>query len=215
MGASFPATLLCVRLLLLLLSLLLGPALLVSEASAHFSSGLYSHRRADCASRVDPIGAVFYGPPDGTLGNNVASAVNHVQAHAGWGPAWTSAGQWFATHGYCVYWDGEVASGPAWTTRHHMRVRRTYHADQGLRYATVGTPHYETKESCGHVVRRTINGISGFDIGRRRLYQAMQAGNHTTFYEYWGNTQPFVQCNGDVANANGNVRFFFIPAWWH
>lgn len=190
-------------------------ATVVAEARAHFSSGLYSHRRGDCSSRVDPIGAVFYGPADGATGGNLASAVNHAEAHTGWSIVSLGSGQWFATHGYCGYWDGELASGGAWTTRHHMRLRRTYHADPGLEFTTVGTPHYETIESCGHVVRRTLNGVSGFDIARRRLHEAMAAGNHTSFSQYWGNTQPFVQCNGDIASSNGSVRFLYVPAWWH
>lgn len=194
---------------------LLAATTVVAEAPAHFSSGLYSHRRGDCSSRVDPIGAVFYGPADGTTGGNLASAVDHAEAHTGWNVVSLGSGQWFATHGYCGYWDGELASGGAWTTRHHMRLRRTYHADPGLGFTTVGTPHYETVESCGHVVRRTLNGVSGYDIARRRLHESMAAGNHTSFSAYWGNTQPFVQCNGDIASSNGNVRFFYVPAWWH
>lgn len=201
--------------LVFVIAALLTAAIVVAEAWAHFSSGLYSHRRGDCSSRVDPIGAVFYGPADGTTGGNLASAVNHAEAHTGWGVVSLGSGQWFATHGYCGYWDGELASGGAWTTRHHMRLRRTYHADPGLGFTTVGTPHYETIESCGHVVRRTLNGVSGFDIARGRLHEAMAAGNHTSFYQYWGNTQPFVQCNGQIASSNGNVRFFYVPAWWH
>jgi hypothetical protein len=201
--------------LVFVIAALLAAAIVVADAWAHFSSGLYSHRRGDCSSRVDPIGAVFYGPADGTTGGNLASAVNHAESHTGWKIVSFGSGQWFATHGYCGYWDGELASGVAWTTRHHMRLRRTYHADPGLGFTTVGTPHFETIESCGHVVRRTLNGVSGFDIARGRLHEAMVAGKHTSFYQYWGNTQPFVQCNGDVANSNGNVRFFYVPAWWH
>jgi hypothetical protein len=195
---------------------LVAAAIVVAEAWAHFSSGLYSHRRGDCASRVDPIGAVFYGPADGTTGGNLGNAASHAEAHTGWSIVSLGSGQWFATHGYCGYWDGELASGGTWTTpRHHMRLRRTYHADPGLGFTTVGTPHYETIENCGHVVRRTLNGVSGFDIARRRLHEAMAAGDHASFYQYWGNTQPFVQCNGDIASSNGNVRFFYVPAWWH
>ena len=193
----------------------LAAAIAVAEAGAHFSSGLYSHRRGDCSSRVDPVGAVFYGPADGTTGGNLGSAVNHTEAHTDWKIVSLGSGQWFATHGYCGYWDGEVASRGAWATRHHMRLRRTYHADPNLGFTTVGTPHYETIETCGHVVRKTVNGVSGFDIARRRLHEAMAAGDHASFYQYWGNTQPFVQCNGDIASSNGNVRFFYVPAWWH
>ena len=201
--------------LVFVIAALLAAAIAAAEAWAHFSSGLYSHRRGDCSSRVDPVGAVFYGPADGTTGGNLGSAVNHTEAHTGWKIVSLGSGQWFATHGYCGYWDGELASGGAWTTRHHMRLRRTYHADPNLGFTTVGTPHYETIESCGHVVRKTINGMSGFDIARRRLYEGLAAGNHTSFYRSWGNTQPFVQCNGAIASSNGNVRFIYVPAWWH
>ena len=201
--------------LVVVIAALLTATTVVADGPAHFSSGLYSHRRGDCSSRVDPIGAVFYGPADGTTGGNLASAVDHAEAHTGWGVVTLGSGQWFATHGYCGYWDGELASGAAWSTRHHTRLRRTYHADPGLGFTTVGTPHYETVESCGHVVRRTLNGVSGYDIARRRLHEAMAAGNHTSFSEYWGNTQPFVQCNGDIASSNGYVRFLYVPAWWH
>ena len=186
-------------------------------AASHFSSGQYSHRRGDCASRVDPIGAVFYGPaPAGAPGytDNLASVVDHLEAHTGWWDPAFGSGQWFATHGYCAYSDGERASGGASATRHHIRLRRTYDWDPVLGYTTVSTPHYEVATSCGHAVRETRDGVSGYDIARQRLVDTLGA-SHPNRVETWGNTQRFVQCNGWLAQSNGNVRYFAVPAWWH
>jgi hypothetical protein len=212
MAAVFARSRACVALLAATAALALVP-----PVEAHFSSGQYSHRRGDCASRVDPIGAVFYGPaPSGAPAytDNLAGVVDHLEAHTGWWDPALGSGQWFATHGYCAYWDGERASGGAAATRHHIRLRRTFDWDPALGYTTVGTPHYEIATSCGHAVRETRNGISGYDIARQRLVDTLGVA-HPHRVEAWGNTQRFVQCNGWLAQSNGNVRYFAVPAWWH
>lgn len=188
---------------------------LAPAAGAHFESGLYSHRRSDCASRSDPITVVFYAHA------TAARTLNHLRAHTGWGGD-TSSAQHFASHGICGAAHGEAYSG--FFTRYHVRLRRTYHADDVWGTTTVGTPHHEDwVSSCGHAVDK--GGVSqpwpfnrsGFDMGRKRVFDALygQPGHTFARSENWGNTQEFRQCDGDYAGSNGTVFWFRMPASEH
>lgn len=103
-------------------------------------------------------------------------------------------------------------------TRYHTRMRQVVDATFGT--TTIATPHYEIWYDVSgiggcHAVRKTINGVSGFDIATQRLYTTM-SGAHANRYEWWGNTQNMIQsCNGRGAASNGYVRAFSISTTNH
>lgn len=74
----------------------------------------------------------------------------------------------------------------------------------------VGTPHKEDILTCGHAVEVTENGLSGFDEGRQELAKEM-AKVYYTYQKVVGNTRVKEQCNLELANSNGWVRFFRTP----
>lgn len=189
---------------------------LPSAAAAHFNSGLYSHRADNCASRSDPITVVFYGYATGSR------SLNHIRFHTGWGGG-SGGGQYFASHGICGAGTQHAENGTF--TRYHIRMRKTYDADTTWRgTTTVGTPHHEGYigyGGCFHAVDRGgvsqpypyNQGNSGFDQGRKRIFNALYGETGHTFMlaENWGNTQEFKQCDDDWAGSNGTVFWFRMP----
>ncbi|MDQ3822457.1 MAG: hypothetical protein M3321_04360 [Actinomycetota bacterium] len=195
-----------------LLAILAAALAVASPASADFNSGLYSHDDGGCASRVDPITAVFYvyGTADRSL--------NHVRNHTGWTDGGLGGGQYFASHGVCGPTYGEKRGSGGW----HIRARKTYDDDVNYGTSTVGTPHHEDIVWCGHAVDKggveTQGGLpSGFDQGRQAIVNAFYGAPDHYFggYQYWGNTQEMRQCDGDPAGSNGNVVWFTIPNYYH
>lgn len=189
---------------------------LPSAAAAHFNSGLYSHRADNCSSRSDPITIVFYGYATASRSNN------HVRAHTGWGGG-SGGGQYFASHGICGPGTYHAESGTF--SRYHIRMRKTYDADTTWRgTTTTSTPHHEDwigVIGCYHAVDRGgvsqpypyNQGNSGFDQGRKRIFNALygESGHTFALSENWGNTQEFKQCDDDWAGSNGTVFWFRIP----
>ena len=115
--------------------------------AAHFQSGGYSHRDADCASRVDPITVVFYewGWPDRVR--------NHLNHHGGW-EGGDGGGQFFASHGNCGSAQGHSESGCVVCTRYHIRLRKTEHAadDVGAR---IGDCTAQRRDTCRILISST------------------------------------------------------------
>jgi hypothetical protein len=186
--------------------------LIGSPASAHFdSSGKYTHANNQCneGSRVDPVNVVFY--TWGTFGR----AENQIQAHAGWFNA-QGSDQYFADHGSCNLFHTQRASGDSDDTRFHVRVRGQ-HSDPNpsLNWTAMGDAHHEDwVPSCdfftgGHAVDSNSEDPSGsgFDQGRTELAYLMGFYGHTYYYTWWGNTQNFLQCDGDLAGSDGNTAF--------
>lgn len=190
-------------------------------AAAHFQTGYYSHKNSDCASRIDPITVVFYewGTAD--------RSENHIRYHSGWGGG-NGGGQHFASHGVCGGGTRHAESGCGFCTRYHIRMRKTYHADETLGVTTTGTPHHEDwVPSCkaglgGHAVDK--GGVdkgeglqSGFDQGRSRIYSILygKPGHPFGGTTYWGNTQEFKQCDNDWAGSHGAVFWFEMPNYDH
>jgi hypothetical protein len=71
---------------------------------------------------------------------------------------------------------------------------------------------------CGHAVDKggLSNGLSsGFDQGRRAIYDAFHGVHDCAGATYWGNTREFKQCDGDYAGSNGNVGWWRIPDGYH
>ena len=189
--------------------LLLGAA----PAAAHFDSGLYTH--GSCAgsvsSRVDPINVVFWDV--GTWDR----AVNHTDAHTGWGNQ-VGGSQYFFDHGVCHQQTTQRASGTF--SRYHLRYHPIHH-DYFLGWTTVADAHHEDYVwGCnwprgGHAVDGNGAGGSGFDQGRNALVSIMSAGGHPWYWGWWGNTQNFRQCDGDYAGSNGWVGFIKVGHAYH
>lgn len=177
--------------------------------------GPYSYSTGtNCTAPVNPIDVVFYDygglDPSSTGARAHGYTLSHLEYNAGWDQEQTivTQPQSFSDNGYCEQNDGDVADALVFQTRNHARLDDIKSRTWGD--TSVGTAHFETIMDCGHVVRKTISGTSGFDMARGTLWDKL-GGHHFTFVQYWGNTRPFTQCNGDVAASNGNVRWFDIP----
>lgn len=184
---------------------LLGGAILPAAASAHFDSGLYSHKLNDCASRVDPIGTVFFD--NGTIGN----AQTHIWQDAGWGGTVIEDKQYFASHGVCRLQDGANADGWVENDRNHIRLKQTAESDPTLGVTTVGTPHEERRDCSGGIGSHRVTP-NGFANGREALLDFMWMDHPGYYYSYWGNTQPMSQCDEFVATGDGVVAYIPIDS---
>jgi hypothetical protein len=168
--------------------------------------GLYTHSTGGCttADRVDPVGTVFYG------GAYAGHTGNSIVTHAGWGNTVADGpGQYFAVSGYCVVQQGSYADDHVWNSRNHIRTVWYQGLSYDVSYGwwSPGSPHYEVIVDCGHAVRHTINGTSGYDLARARLANLMP---HTPNYaQNYGNTQTMFQCNGLGAASQGWIRFIY------
>ncbi len=175
-----------------------------SPATAHFDSSQYTWNQ--CGSnhhRVDPVNVVFYG-----YGKSALYAAAHVQQHTGWSNT-SGSSQVFYTHGNCRTMNEQRASACGTCDRNHLRFFQTYHAGDDGRDAIVADAHHELfVEGClpgGHAVSPDEGNGSGFDIGRRRIYDHFKAHHYTKFVP-WGNTQKLWQCRENwYARSNGYV----------
>jgi len=197
-----------------LVTAVLALTALAGAARAHFQT--YPYTLTSCPAsydhQVDPINDVFYGSATATR------TLNHIRFHTGWSSSGGSM-QSFSSEGVCGEMDGQVASGAVWQSRFHIRVKRTYDDDPTWGITSRGDAHHEDFVwYCGHAVDK--GGIStglwsGFDQGRRAIYDAF-LGQHTyAGVTYWGNTREFKQCDGDYAGSNGNVGWWHIPGSSH
>lgn len=176
--------------------------IVVSPATAHFTTGSYTHSGcpATSSNRVDPINFVFWDW--GTIGR----AENSIDYHAGWTNG-SGSNQTFLDHGNCYNMAAQHASGCGTCSRYHIRLH-PIHFDDVLRWTTVGDAHHEDWVwYCGHAVDKNGPEGSGFDQGRKQLRVKLQNGGHDWWSEWWGNTQPFKQCDGDVASSDGYTVF--------
>ena len=173
-------------------------------AAGHFQVALYTQRSC-FGTDVDPITNVFWDAGSGRL------AVDHVEHHTGWRNGDGSA-QWFTSHERCLQHHAQRASAGITSSRFHVRVSPTL--DTAPWAYSVGAAHHEDLTYCGHAVDATENGWSGFDMGRRAVYEAMR-GTHEYDYVNYGNTRQFRQCDGDYAGSNGIVGWWRIPPWTH
>lgn len=176
----------------------LWSAVMASHADA-LNIRWYSYQ-SPCYTAKDPITVIFdtnayFDWIDGS-----------IYSHTGWSGTGSSA-QYFETGGYCNANNGDRASGSG--DRYHIRFKQGNGIDPVYGVYGVGTPHYETSEGCGHVVRKTIDGWSGFDMGRQHMASVMW-DHHAGYMQYRGNAAAMVQCNGDTAASNGNVLYLYI-----
>jgi hypothetical protein len=172
-----------------------------SPAGADFNSGWYT--RDPCSPNVlrDPITIVFTHNASG------ARSLNHVQHHLSWGYPTSGITQYFVSHGVCAAMDGQRASAGTFSSRYHIRVRKTYHGDTTWGTTAVGAPHYDQLTGCGHKVP-----TNGFNNGRQANINGFSGTHHTHQGTVnWGNTLPIRQCDASTAASNGNVAWFSIP----
>jgi hypothetical protein len=202
------------RLQVLVAVAVLALAALAVQANAHFQT--YQYTLTACPAsydhQVDPINDVFYANATDDR------VLNHLQFHTGWTDTGGSM-QYFSSEGVCAEMAGQLASGFVFQSRYHIRVRRTFDADATWGITSRGDAHHEDLVwYCGHAVDKggVSSGLSsGFDQGRRAIYDAL-SGIHTYGgTTYWGNTREFKQCDGDFAGSNGNVGWWRIPEWTH
>ncbi len=186
----------------------------LARAHADWLNYTWEDGTPECLYAVDPVTTAFYGAGDSFR------TFNHIEWHTGWGApvgGITEEPQDFFTHGSCVNYSGERANDVSANSRFHIRLRQTLHEDPELGTVSVGSPHWEDVESCGlpkHAVHQTVNGWSGYDEGRYRLYLDL-GGAHYTYTTFRGNTIDFEQCDGGWAGSNGNLRWFQIPMGTH
>ena len=195
--------------------LVVGVAALVAagDAAAHWLSYPYSLRSCPASYRdqSDPVTVLFVGE------GWALRSLNHIEFHTGWdnesGPS-----QRFQSHGECGDMHGQRGSGGLFSSRWHVRVRRTAHADATYGTTSLATPHHEDFVwYCGHAVDKNGAEGSGFDQGRRRLARLMAESifHDESGLRYWGNDRDFKQCDGDWAGSNGYVRYIAVPGFAH
>lgn len=171
-------------------------------------------------NRVDPVTIAF---------TNLATTdrVNqNVNQHTDLDHGATPCGvQLFGVNGTCSGQTVDKSSCSYWTcTRWHIRGRQSpvTHATYGT--TTASTPHHEDwvdwspwNPNCDapgfggdHAVDSNGPGGSGFDQGREHIRTGFAAAGHAYETLFWGNTDPFVQCDGDTAASNGTVYYIKI-----
>jgi hypothetical protein len=127
--------------------------------------------------------------------------------------------QYFSSHGVCAEMAGQLASGAIFQSRTHIRILHTFDSDPTWGITARGDAHHEDLVwYCGHAVDKggVSSGLSsGFDQGRRAIYDALEGIHTYGGTTYWGNTREFKQCDGDYAGSNGNVGWWRIPEWTH
>jgi hypothetical protein len=182
---------------------------------AHADFNLYPYTlNSSCGSSIDPINFVFYGVTAYT-----SSADNHLGFQTGWGDR-SGSTQYRSSHGYCTAMSYQRASSCSTCSRYHARIFSTHHQDTLGRYESGLDAHHEdfvwTCFVPNHAVDSNGSNGSGFDQGRRKLYDYF-AGSHHAYgdTQYWGNTRNFKQCDGDYAGSNGYVHWFAINGGLH
>lgn len=194
--------------------LAIAGAALAGPAFGHFQTYPYTLKGcpASYENQVDPINDVFFG--SGTADR----VLNHIRFHTGWSDT-SGSTQYFSSESVCGAMYGQRASGASWQSRFHIRVRRTYDDDATWGITSRGDAHHEDFVwYCGHAVDKggLSNGLSsGFDQGRRAIYDAFYGAHAYAGATYWGNTREFKQCDGDYAGSNGNVGWWRIPDGYH
>ena len=180
---------------------------LVSPAAAHFELSLYT-KRSCSGSEVDPVTNVYWGV------GSAAIAANHLEHHLAWRDT-SGSPQVFLSHGACFAAAEQRASGRSTSTRYHTRLSGLLDTTP-WEYGAGSAHHEDWVWYCGHAVDKTVDGWSGFDMGRSAIYQAMRGlAHHEYSYVNYGNTRQFRQCDGDDAGSNGLVGWWRMPDWSH
>ncbi|HEX9942299.1 MAG TPA: hypothetical protein VGG03_09805 [Thermoanaerobaculia bacterium] len=174
----------------------------------------YSSGGATCSSNdwVDPIGVVFQGKEADAWNVN-----NHIRDHSHlvetpWDDevyhqqelsVRTGPSQYGCRHDFYP----ELADHPDAPPSGRYHIRTWYipdPIDPDVDRQTVGTPHHEDLEDCGHAIDRTGDEGSGFDKGRRRIRRMFIRAGHGVRDDTFGNDIPRHQCDDEWAASNGN-----------
>jgi hypothetical protein len=185
------------------------------QASHAINSTLhYSFKNGTCteANRVDPVTIVFW---------NLATTdrVNqNINQHTDLDHGASPNAQHFGTSGQCLGQTVDKSScAQVACTRWHIRGRlaAASHAVYGT--TTQSTPHHEdwvlTCFPPNHAVDKggvSEGTSSGFDQGRDHILSGFLIDGHVQETVYWGNTQEFPQCDGDLAGSLGWVYYIKI-----
>ncbi len=190
------------------------------KASHAINSTLhYSFKNGSCTTdnRVDPVTVVF---------TNLATTdrVNqNINQHTDLDHGASPNGQHFGTSGQCLAQTVDKSSCLLIAcTRWHIRGRlaAASHAIYGT--TTQATPHHEDwvddiqNPGClpgNHAVDKggvQTGGYSGFSQGRDHIFDGFFQAGHVVETVYWGNTQEFPQCDGDMAGSDGFVDYIKI-----
>ncbi len=154
---------------------------------------------------IDPVGVLFRGKR--------ASAVNsrdEIKFHSDWNYDVHKEQHLYVKNKFgtfeCREADRSVANKPDFppSGRYHTRLWFVPHTNGSNDLWTVGTPHHEDLELCGHAVDENGSEGSGFDRGRHSLRIWFQTSRHTVKTgEKWGNTETAKQCDGGYAGSDG------------
>lgn len=184
------------------------------QASHAINSTLhYSFKNGACttANRVDPVTVVFTNLATTDRVNQNVNQHTDLDHGASPGP------QHFGFSGACLEQTVDKSScAQIACTRWHIRGRQATatHATYGT--TTQSTPHHEdwiVGSGCGvgnHAVDAGTGGNSGFDQGREHIFDGFIQGGHTWESSFWGNTQQFPQCDGELAASSGSVYYIKI-----
>jgi hypothetical protein len=180
-------------------------------AGAHYQMSQYSWRDGcngdSDATRVDPVGIIFYGQT--ATDTNTRS---RVEVSMSWArdPNWSGrtppsyTPQWMESHGFCTRMDGESQNGSDLSSRTHLRYNQNHHRNADGRWYTASTPHYDLRVYCGHRAE-SFNWAKYYIVGGMYDY-----GFREVTYSYFGNTRLLWQCDGTADRSDGQVAWIRI-----
>lgn len=224
------------------LAALAAAAIPPTSAADVYQPAEYS-RSSGCAGPIDPIGAYFYGSA-ATIRRLAGTFTYPVRGAQTTGPRegaiYRATRRFLRDSSYTPSpWrlvndsrqsfldtsDGyRCVEQPTWAQvasddddRFHVRLFQKANVDVNGYRITVGTPHWDEKNGCGHWVPERMGQAdlqyenydgSGFDFARRTLADAMRPSDlHDVTYVRWRNTARMQQkCNSSShAGSNGIV----------
>jgi hypothetical protein len=187
--------------------------------------GNYTYRGDTCdeGDAADPINVVFY---------NDATAENVEQGfddHPGWSDH-DGETQYFKHYDNCYEMGDQPSSNQMGLSRYHARYHRGLDTSGEVEIDpiwgdyTIAAAHYEDWIPYIPFVNNCDSGWvpkgdhavpeDGFNEGRDNIVynwtQAEGADHHYSGTQTWHNTQARVQCNGEVAQSDGNVAFIRV-----
>jgi hypothetical protein len=145
----------------------------------------------------------------------------HAGQHGGWAYQ-PPTPQYFFEH-FCGVMDGSDASNGDIPPQPRFHMRYFWNYDSGIwQYYSVSTPHHEDLLYCGHAVDSNNNEPpGGFVMGKWDIgfnWHNWNGGGGLHYFGgswWWGNTQMFLQCDGEWAWNDGWLDFVEIRGAGH